>query len=699
MTATSTGPNKWALLIGINKYPHLPPDKQLNGCVNDAEVMANILQTKFGFPAAGITRLLDEQATYDGILGAMDALVARVAANDVVVILYSGHGSQMTDREGDELDGLDETIVPHDGGRPGPKPDVTADPIYVRLRGLTGKTPFVSLIFDSCHSATITRDVFAARARWVDPDTRPISELPPSPPEVAALRATQGPASREVGPSGWLPLGDRYVLIAGCRDEEKSYEHPIQPDPAIPSHGALTFFLSQELEKAGPGTTYRDVFERAGLGVSGYASDQHPQMEGRVDRELFGVRDIEPLNFVAVGARDGATVQLGAGAAQGLTVGSRWAIYPQGIKTVAADTPRLGTVEVTAVRAVTADATIHDETPAGAIVVNSRAVEEAHNYGEMRWFVDLQVPAGFEAARGALAEQIAESALLRPAGAGAPPDARVYLIPPRAAAAPADPVPQLGAVTAATWAVVGVDGRLAMPPQPVGFPAAVGTIRENLERLVRYQLALTLRNPSATSPLKDKVTVRLLRRAADGTWSPVPRDAGNGLVLSAGDQVGLEVVNGYTDPIYITVLDFGLARGISALYPIRGAAEAVPRGETLQIGMRDGMKITMSFPANYPFAQTGDPSDRAARGGIETFKVIATTAPADFRPLLQTAVRGDPLVTAKDLGGDSPLNRLLTLALTGQGTREADVTQLGPADDWTTVEVPFFLQPPNPANL
>ena len=65
-----------------------------------------------------------------------------------------------------------------------------------------------------------------------------------------------------------MPLADKYVLIAGCRDEEKSFEYkPPEGDGKL-VHGALTYFLSQELRRATPGTSYRDVFERAAARVN-----------------------------------------------------------------------------------------------------------------------------------------------------------------------------------------------------------------------------------------------------------------------------------------------------------------------------------------------------------------------------------------------------------------------------------------------
>src|SRR5512135_3581574 len=105
-----TGSKRWALLMGINSYPNLPVRYRLRGCLNDIELMADILQRVFHIPTENITVLRDEGATRDDILGAFSALVDRVGRDDIVVVHYSGHGSRVRDREGDEPDGWDETI-------------------------------------------------------------------------------------------------------------------------------------------------------------------------------------------------------------------------------------------------------------------------------------------------------------------------------------------------------------------------------------------------------------------------------------------------------------------------------------------------------------------------------------------------------------------------------------------------------------
>ena len=135
-----------------------------------------------------------------------------------MVVHYSGHGSQVPDLEGDEPDGLDETIVPHDSGRADPETgigpanrDITDDEIYERLRKLSAKTDAITLIFDSCHSGTISRDPFGELTRYLEPDLRTDSGRPKpsvSPAAIAELKqAFQTPGSRDVGPTGFLAPG------------------------------------------------------------------------------------------------------------------------------------------------------------------------------------------------------------------------------------------------------------------------------------------------------------------------------------------------------------------------------------------------------------------------------------------------------------------------------------------------------------
>jgi hypothetical protein len=105
------------------------------------------------------------------------------------------------------------------------------------------------------------------------------------------------------------------------------------------------------LVKAGPDTTYRDVFERASIQVLAKIQNQHPQITGKSDRLLFSTGKIESILYVPVIQRSGNEIELAAGAAHGMTTKSQWAIYPFETHQVTSKTPKIGLVEITSVGA------------------------------------------------------------------------------------------------------------------------------------------------------------------------------------------------------------------------------------------------------------------------------------------------------------------------------------------------------------
>ena len=691
MSSAPDSRNRWALLIGINEYPLLKPRGQLTGCVNDVEVMSRTLQGQFGFPEEHVTILRDGEATRDGILAAMSGLVERVGKDDVVVFHYSGHGSRMRDREGDEEDGFDETLFPYDSGRgEHPNRDISDDEIYVWLQKLTALTPYVTLIFDCCHSGTIVRDVFGENSRSAPQDDRPVEKLPPSPLPIQATRSLKE-NGRAVGPSGWFPPGERYVLIAGCGSAESSYEVGVGVN-GEGRHGALTCFLNRELIAAGPGTTYRDIFEKVAPRVTSMYPSQHPQLEGARDREIFGLGTIEPMAFVPVFERNGDRVTLGAGASCGLTAGSHWYVHPPGTKKVEEGEP-LGKVTISKVGAVTSEATIVEESSPGTIAVGARAVEWSHSTGPTRLAVEVVVPTGRPEVRELFAK-IGQSRFLRQADEHEKADARVYLLPPRMGAREGDPAPALGALREHTWAVVGPHGHLLMLPRPHNDYEAVKAIVQNLENRARFRHTCDLANDRST--LAGQVDLKILRRLENGLWGEPGKDVDGEPVLFDGDQFLLEITNRDTRPLYMYVLNLGAGGSVCQLYPVQGAQKpfapatdpaltaSLPAGSTFQVGVRSGEELEMSMPEELlsSWHLLGIPSPE----GRETFKLFATTQPADFRVLLQPGY-------LRDGAGDSLTDLLMDL-VEGGGDRE--VKQKSPEDDWTAVQRSFRLKPKKP---
>src|SRR5262245_59571847 len=115
-----------ALLVGVTRYPALPPKFQLEGPANDVELLRRTLGERFGFPAADIVILTEpgrpqRRPTRSNIQREFRRLAAAARPGDQVVILLSGHGSQQPESDPPdpvhpEADGLDETFLPADVG-------------------------------------------------------------------------------------------------------------------------------------------------------------------------------------------------------------------------------------------------------------------------------------------------------------------------------------------------------------------------------------------------------------------------------------------------------------------------------------------------------------------------------------------------------------------------------------------------------
>jgi hypothetical protein len=680
---TARDKKKSALLVGINKYPCLDSRYQLRGCVNDVILLASVLQEYFGFEKDDIVQLIDEQATRESILGTIDALIHKLEPEDTVVIHYSGHGSQMTDLEGDEPDGLDETIVPYDSGRhPHANRDITDDEIHLLLLRLVEITSNITLIFDCCHSGTITRDTFGAKSRWVEPDLRTAEGLGRS-------RVTLDHAVRGVtGPSGWLPLGTRYVLFAGCRDNESSFEHCLHQGNDLLYHGALTYFLSRELIDAKKGSTCLEVFEKASACVRAVYSRQHPQLEGARNRVLFQEQETHPTPSAVVTSREGSIIAFAAGAAHGASVGSRWAIsggrdFNAG---VADDT--LGLVEVIDVHAVDARAVVLGENTSGSIVPGTHAHQIGHIEHDRQLVVAVEGPEEVSGEAAEFRAMVKTSSIVRSCEPNEVADVIAYIIPAREKVLVEDVVPQLGPIREAAIAVVGRDGRLVFPVHALGKKQALSTVCEDLENLARYRFALGLRNNRGKTLLDGSVSMTINVCRGDKWESVEILDSNSHPVLREGERIAFSITNQYTAPVYINILDFGLAGDVSLVYPVAGTQEVLAPGISIDIGTRSGEEMELCIPEGFPYA--ADPLDPDSGAGYETFKMFVTLREVDFTMLSQKGYREASSHSALYPPGGG-LQSLLQCGLTGGGTRDVRRYLVDPVEDWTTVERTIVL--------
>jgi uncharacterized caspase-like protein len=272
--------SKRAVLIGINAYQD-PNVSDLAGCVNDIERVTDVLTTHHGFDAGDIKQLVDPHNTRDEIFAALDELVDATEDGDVALVYYSGHGSQAPDDSGDEdAAGYDETIVPSDSGRSDgfPVRDIIDDELNSFVTALAAKTEHATFIFDSCHSGSVDRD---ALPRVGEPVTNIRAIVPADrAPEGERHIRPEGAAGKHGarGATGILEQG-RYVLIAGCKDDQTSKETVFEGR----RHGALTYYLMLAMD-SGQDMTVREAFDQAVQGVTGAVREQDPVLEGPDDR-------------------------------------------------------------------------------------------------------------------------------------------------------------------------------------------------------------------------------------------------------------------------------------------------------------------------------------------------------------------------------------------------------------------------------
>jgi len=157
---------KYALVIGINDYYETPAAKSaddcLNGPVNDANAIRNILINKFGFKATNIDTIYNATATRDNITAGIEKKIRQCKPGDYMFFYYSGHGIWMnnTEEKKDSIkDGMNQAMVTSDLYN-------FKNKFKCFLRDFTLKTYFnkfvdkkviLTTIFDCCYSGNLAR--------------------------------------------------------------------------------------------------------------------------------------------------------------------------------------------------------------------------------------------------------------------------------------------------------------------------------------------------------------------------------------------------------------------------------------------------------------------------------------------------------------------------------------------------------------
>ena len=101
-------PSTYVLAVGCC-VPYLAPEPQV--CSNAATGFVRLLAEKLRIPDKNLILLVNEEATYEKVTGALSRLSQVTGPEDTVIFYYNGHGVLLEDYEGDEEYGMDEVFA------------------------------------------------------------------------------------------------------------------------------------------------------------------------------------------------------------------------------------------------------------------------------------------------------------------------------------------------------------------------------------------------------------------------------------------------------------------------------------------------------------------------------------------------------------------------------------------------------------
>lgn len=234
---------KRALIIGIN---YRGTSSELNGCINDVEKWSSFLSSK-NYKITKLTEDSKKKPTRKNIIREITRLATSKSKE--LFFGFSGHGSYVVDKDGDEIDKRDECLVPLDYKRRGMISDDEIRGIFNLL------TPDKKLfcVLDCCHSGTGIDLCYSLSPYF----------------KYNKLKETKC----------------QVIMLSGCKDEQYSADNYIDGK----FQGALTSTFHQVYRE---NISYQDLIEGIRLKLKEEGYDQIPMLSSG---QLLDLNI--PLNF------------------------------------------------------------------------------------------------------------------------------------------------------------------------------------------------------------------------------------------------------------------------------------------------------------------------------------------------------------------------------------------------------------------
>lgn len=405
--AFSDPPSRIALIVAVGQYPESSGWSSL-GAANDLQLVRDALMQQ-RFPEENIAGLQDEVATKAGIVQAFrHHLINKARPGDIAVFHFSGHGQQVMDDNGDELDGFDEALVPYDSPQdfqPGIYEgerllkDDELNALLIELRRKLGKEGQVLVLLDACHSGTATRGYAPARGSWRKMAPPPyLEKAQNNPPDTGQF---QEEAERNAGKQA--PL----IAFFASAASQLNYEYR---DEGGNSYGPLSYAFSKVFPTLERQVTYGSFFSRIKQEMAALAPRQAPWMEGPSELAVLGgYAAPAPQHLEVLRWYGPQTLIVDAGTLKGIHAGTAIRLFPSGTRDTAGVQPITRGVVSNAfplISEVSLEGDIDEEAAAGAW-----GFVERQNYGSIR--ARLMVAPGAEALQPALLSEAAAYAALQ----------------------------------------------------------------------------------------------------------------------------------------------------------------------------------------------------------------------------------------------------------------------------------------------
>lgn len=229
---------KKALLFEITDYKGT--DHDLKGCINDHK---GFLKACFDFE---VKAFKNSQVTKKTFITELHKAISELIQDDLLVIHYSGHGTQVKDLNGDEEDQFDEGLYVIDGV-------VVDDDIHEALMGIpVGAT--VVIFLDSCFSGTATKHAYTGykKGKFI-PGTGTFLEKKNS--------------------SVFKSEKINWIVFSGCSENQTSEDAFIDGK----YWGAFSYYALKTLSR---NLTYKEWYQKIREYLPSYYFDQIPTLEG-----------------------------------------------------------------------------------------------------------------------------------------------------------------------------------------------------------------------------------------------------------------------------------------------------------------------------------------------------------------------------------------------------------------------------------